>query len=130
MNYNDEEQFKQIPGFDRYEVSSLGRVINIRTGRDMVLSPTMDGILTVGLMLNGKQYRRSVKVLVARAFVEGETEIMNTPIQLDGDHKNLRADNLAWRPRWLALAYTKQFEDPPTWFFAAPVVETRTNRRY
>lgn len=96
----------------------------------MVLSPTLDGILTVGLVLNGKQYRRSVKVLVARAFVPGESEMMNTPIQLDGDQTNLRSDNLVWRPRWFALEYIKQFDDPPTWYFSAPIVETRTGTTY
>jgi hypothetical protein len=74
----------------RYEVSNFGRIYNIQTGREMVLSPTLQGILTVGLMSENhdgypnRQYRRSVKRLVAEAFVPGETDLFDTPIQLDG----------------------------------------------
>jgi len=66
-------------------------------------------ILTVGMMYCGSQFRRSVPVLVANEFVPGGTEYFDTPIHLDGDPWNARANNLAWRPRWFAVKYKRQF---------------------
>lgn len=118
------EERRVIIGFPNYEVTSFGRVFNIQTGREMVLSPNEEGILTVGLFYGDRQYRRSVKVLVARAFVLGETEIFNTPIQLDGDRYNMRADNIVWRPRWFAHRYFSQFRPPlPDWYYMGPILE-------
>lgn len=130
MDYQNVERFKPIFAFPRYEISSFGRVLNIKTQRDMVLSPTMHGVLTVGLMNDGVQYRRSVKVLVARAFVPGESSLFNTPIQKDDDQTNLNMNNIVWRPRGFAWEYTRQFHDPPTWFFSAPIIELPSNRQY
>lgn len=120
-----------IEGFWDYSISPEGEVINNKTDRIMTLSPTENGDLTVGLIKDGIQYRRSVKVLVARAFVEGETEIFDTPIQLDGNKNNLRADNIVWRPRWFAWRYTRQFEEPhPYWYNSGPVVDIMNRLRY
>jgi hypothetical protein len=97
----------------------------------MVLSPTQQGELTVGLMKDGHQYRRSVKVLVAKAFVEGYTDVFDTPIQLDGDRFNLHEDNIQWRPRWFAWEYVRQFADiPPAWFYNGPILDIVNNIQY
>jgi NUMOD4 motif len=131
-DYRKIEKRKNIEGFPRYQVSNYGRVYNRYTGRRMALSPTNFGILTVGLMRDDgdgyvRQYRRSVKRLVAEAFVPGQTEMFDTPIQLDGDRTNMRSDNLMWRPRWFAWLYIHQFEDPQDWFYSGPIFDI-TNR--
>ncbi len=77
----------------------------------MKLTMNRENILTVGLMHCGTQFRRSVPVLVANEFVPGGTEYFDTPIHLDGDPENARANNLTWRPRWFAVKYKRQF--PP-----------------
>jgi NUMOD4 motif len=118
------ESFKVIPEFPEYMVSNYGRVFNIKKGLPMTLSPTEAGDLTVGLMNQGVQHRRSVKLLVARAFVPGEDHVFDTPIQLDRDKENLAADNLAWRPRWFAWRYATQFNDPPSWAYTGPIQDT------
>lgn len=125
-----EEVFRPIEEFPDYDITNFGRVFNGHSGREMVLSPTLSGDLTVGLMKFGRQYRRSVKVLVARAFVEGEDAIANTPIQLDGNRENLRADNIVWRPRWLAWEYSRQFTNPPEWVNDGPVAEQYSGKLY
>lgn len=130
MNNIKTEESVPILGFPKYEITNMGRVINVHTKRVMKLSPTSEGILTVGLMYGDRQYRRSVKVLVAKAFVDGETEVFNTPIQLDGDRENLRADNIVWRPRPFAWEYYHQFENPPVWFFSGPILDTVNNIEY
>lgn len=118
------EKQEYIEGFPTYMVSNYGVVTNLRTGREMVLSPTMNGDLTVGLTRGGHQYRFSVKGLVARTFVPGETDIFNTPVLLDGDKYNLHVDNIVWRPRWFAWKYSRQFSHPESWYFQGPIYET------
>jgi hypothetical protein len=125
-----EEIRAPIIGFPTYEVSNLGKVYNIRTGREMVLSPTEEGTLTVGLMYDGTQYRRSVKVLVARAFVKGENDIFDTPIQLDNDKRNCRAENILWRPRGFAWEYTHQFDSSDLWYYTEPVLDIVSGEVY
>jgi hypothetical protein len=134
MRYLDEEISVPIPMFEKYHVTSHGRVLNSKTGRDMVFTPTQFGDMTVGLMRDGKQHRRSVKVLVAMMFVERpehEEEVFDTPIQLDGNRENLRADNILWRPRWFAVRYAKQFQEPiPSWHYVGPIYEVNSNWQY
>lgn len=121
--YLDTEVSESIEGFPGYEISNHGRVYNLRNGREMVLSPTMNGDLTVGLTRGGHQYRFSVKGLVARAFVEGESDEFNTPTLLDGDKYNLYFKNIVWRPRWFAWKYTRQFSHPEGWYQQGPIYE-------
>ena len=97
----------------------------------MILSPTIQGELTVGLMREGTQYRRSVKVLVATAFVDGYSDIFNTPIQLDGNKSNLNDWNIRWRPRWFAWKYAHQFSEMyPSWYYRGPIFDTTYNIQY
>jgi len=103
------ETWSQIPEFPRYSVSDHGRVRNDDTGRIMKLTMNRESILSVGMMYRGTQFRRSVPLLVAQAFVPGGTDVFDTPVCLDGDPFNVRANNLAWRPRWFAVKYKRQF---------------------
>ena len=121
---------KPIDGFPTYEITNYGRVFNSYSGREMSLSPTLYGDLTVGMMHDRVQHRRSVKVMVARAFVEGETEEFDTPILLDGNRENLQASNIVWRPRWFAWEYTRQFHHTFDWFFDKPVIDITTDTIY
>jgi hypothetical protein len=124
-------QFVPIDHFPDYYINEEGIVINSATGRDMTLSPTENGDLTVGLMRNGVQHRRSVKGIVARTFVDGYTDIFNTPIQLDGNKDNLHASNIVWRPRWFAWKYARQFVEPhPDWYYDGPIKDVNTSIRY
>lgn len=121
MEYRFDEYGKPIDEFPIYEVTNHGRVFNSHTGREMVLSPTQNGDLTVGLVRIGYQHRFSVKGLVARAFVPGGDIIYNTPTLLDGDKSNLHFSNIVWRPRWFAWKYSRQFTHPEEWYYIGPV---------
>lgn len=106
-----EEKWNIIEEFPSYKVSNYGDILNTSTGKLMKQSVNTSGVLKVGLVMGGKQYARSVKILVADAFVFGRSDIFDTPIHLDGNPHNNRADNLAWRPRWFAWKYTRQFAE-------------------
>lgn len=130
---DEEEVWAVIPNFPDYSVSSFGRVMNNDSGRIKILSLNARGDLIIGMRSPGasgqmKGYCRSVKVLVARAFVEGENEIDNTPILLDGDKYNLHWSNMVWRPRWFAIEYSKQWANPQVWWNRGPIVDRAGNQ--
>jgi len=118
----------EIADFPNYSVNKLGEVINHENGKLVRQSITHQGAVKVNLTKNGKQYTRSVKLLVATTFVKGMSDVFDTPIHLDNDQLNNNAKNLAWRPRWFAWKYTHQFQDIPDTHFKGPILEITTGR--
>lgn len=116
--------------FPMYKLNNFGTIINRNTGRILRESLTRAGDVKIGLVMDGIQYSRSVKRLVAESFVEGRDDIFDTPIHLDGDQRNNRSDNLMWRPRWFAWKYTRQFVEITIHHTRGPVVDVRTRDRY
>lgn len=110
-------------GLDNYSVSNLGQVRNDRTNRLLKQSANQSGTYKVGLVRQTGEppITLGVASLVARYFVEGETREFDTPINLDGNRANNTADNLAWRPRWFAINYHRQFKFTPV-IFSDPIV--------
>jgi NUMOD4 motif len=125
-----EEFWKPIDDFPMYEVSNFGQVCNTDTGRLLQRGLNVQGCLQVGLRVNGFRHNKSIKVLVANAFVEGRTMIFDTPIHLDGEQENVDWTNLVWRPRWFAFKYSAQFKDIPTEYFRTSVVELFSGNKY
>ena len=119
-----------IPDFPDYLISNYGEVVNKNSGRPISQSTTQKGVVKVGIVRGGTQYQRSVKVLVATAFVPGRDELLNTPIHLDGDPWNNRVDNICWRPHWLAWRYTHQFSNVTDNDHLGPLRDIETRFRY
>lgn len=105
------EQWQEIPEFPNYSVSNFGRVRTNWSDRILVTYANQSGLVQVGLMRDGKQYHRSVPLLVAKAFLPQPSGQFDTPINLDGDRHNSHVANLAWRPRWFAIKFNKQFKE-------------------
>lgn len=97
--------------FGDYSVSNRGRVRNDRSGLILSQSLTKVGASKVGLIhdYTTRQQTVGVALLVANEFLPGKSENLNTPINLNGDRSDNDVDNLAWRPRWFAIQYHKQF---------------------
>lgn len=125
-----EERWAVIEDFPTYHVSDRGRVINSDTGRVLSESQTKTGTLKIGLVMGGKQHTRSVSVLVAQAFVDGHSEVFNTPVHLDGNPKNNFVDNLVWRPRWFAWKYAHQFQEHIPGQTMGPIADIETGVVY
>ncbi|MGW8178056.1 MAG: NUMOD4 domain-containing protein [bacterium] len=124
------EEWAPIKGFPGYEVSSHGRVFNVERDRPMALLRNQHGVVNVGLTRGKVQHKRSVAVLVARAFVPRRAHpSYNTPIHLDGDRTNCRADNLMWRPLWFAREYHRQILGGHR-FDTGPIREIHTKEIY
>jgi sulfur carrier protein ThiS len=120
------EQWRPIKGFAKYSVSNYGRFRKEKTGHILVVSLNQYGVACVGLMRDGIQFHRSVPKLVADAFIPSLRGPFDTPINLDGDRLNNHVDNLAWRPRWFAVKYNRQFRDRSEWTIDLPIVDVAT----
>lgn len=106
-----------IKGFPGYSVSSDGEVYSERNKMILSQSGINNGNgLKVNLMKDGHIHTRAVRTLVQEAFPEEDVwDQANTPINVNGDVTDNRAENIAMRPRWFAWKYTRQFHEsiPP-----------------
>ena len=89
------EDWRQIAGFDRYEVSSYGRVRNRQTGRVLKLTANSRGYLAVKLTRYGVGYSHHVHTLVAAAFICPRPDGMWINHR-DGFKENNFAENLEY----------------------------------
>lgn len=106
-----QEKWRKLIDYPGYSVSEWGRVRNDETGSILTVAFTERGISFVGLMIDGRQVKRSIPVLVAKTFLpDPGNDAFNTPIHLDGNKQNCCVANLMWRPRWFAVKYHRQFE--------------------
>jgi hypothetical protein len=89
------EEWKVYPELSNYEVSSLGRVRNIKTGRILANNVDKDGYFYVGLYQDKKKYRRNIHRLVALTFIPNPD---NLPIvdHINQDRQDNRVENLRW----------------------------------
>lgn len=112
MTSVDESDWIPLEGFPGYTINFYGQVR--REANRRILIPRLNeyGVAFVGMMRDWQQCNRSLARLVACTFLGSPTDIFNTPIQLDGDPLNCRADNIMWRPRWYAVKYKRQFNEP------------------
>lgn len=90
------ERWRSIDGFEGlYEVSSFGQVRNARTKKMLKPYENEKGYLKVGLYKNGKDHKKRVNRLVARAFIENPYELPDVD-HLNGNNQDNRANNLQW----------------------------------
>lgn len=100
----DVEEWRTVPGFPRYEVSSLGRVrSNTSSGKGRLLKTALSGkgpakYLCVALAREGRSFTRLVHQLVLEAF-KGPRTKDSISRHLDGNRLNCRVGNLAWGTR-------------------------------
>lgn len=120
------EIWTPIQGFEGYEVSSMGYVRRSDNREQLSMSYTHDGSVKVNMSANKRQYTRSVRRLVAEAFVSKPNEKCDTPINLDGDPTHNWSSNLAWRPRGYAWEYAHQFSEPPHPKYNIPIYNKHT----
>jgi hypothetical protein len=113
-----------IKGFPGYSINPLGQVRKDSNGRLLQPRYNQYGVPYVGLMREWQQCIRSLPRLVALTFLDPPSDIFNTPVQIDGDPSNCRADNIMWRPRWYAVAYKQQFDDRYDYPIEEPVRST------
>lgn len=125
-----QEEWVHIPEFPGYTINNFGDVETVE-GYRLVHSPVQYDVPTVGLRQDRRTHRRAVPLLVAKAFLDDPTfdgEV--APIQLDGDRRNCRADNLMWRPLWFAIKFHKEKRETkfPNW--KQPIILVETGEKF
>lgn len=125
-----QEEWAELEEFPDYAISNFGDIANMKTGMPRKASRNQQGIYKISLYQGRRLITRSMALLVAQAFVEGQTAIFDTPIHLDGDRANYRADNLMWRPRWFAIKYHKQFRYEDFYNQNVHLVELESGKHY
>ena len=94
------EIFKDIEGYENYQVSNYGSVKSLgngKTRKEKVLKPTKnkDGYLRVGLCKQGKRKMYLVHRLVTSAFIENPNNYEEVNHK-DEDKTNNKVENLEW----------------------------------
>lgn len=125
-----DERWEPISEYPGYYVSDWGYIYSDRTEQQLSMSQTLSGIVKVNLMRDGHIHTRSVKVLVAYAFVPLTRFQGFTPINIDGNQTNNHYLNLAWRPRWFAWKYTRQFNEETPNEYNVRVINILTGDTY
>ena len=90
------EEWRVIPGSENYEVSSLGRVRSIRSGK--LLSPWLAGIGYHYIEV-GRARRTTVHRLVCETFHGPPPDGQGHVAHFDGNKLNNRPENLRWASR-------------------------------
>lgn len=100
------EEWRQIPGFPDYAVSSYGRVKRVAatpryrvTGKLLSTNPAKSGYVMVSIYVNGEHHSRSVHSIVCEAFHGPRPSDDHQVAHSDGVRSNNRADNLRWATR-------------------------------
>lgn len=94
----DNEEWRQIPMYDAYEVSNYGRVRNAKNQRMLSQRLQASGFPIVNMLKDGKIHTRLVHTLVMRAFVAEPTDGYVVR-HLDGQKVNNALTNLEYQPR-------------------------------
>lgn len=63
-----DEFWEILDGLETYAVSNYGRVVNVKSGRDLRVYTDKHGYLRVNLYRRGKKYPTLVHLLVARVY--------------------------------------------------------------
>ena len=93
------EIWKDIIGFEGiYEISNLGRIRRIKTGRILSTRRSDGWYITVTLYKDKKRYGKSLHRLVSEAFIPNP-DILPEVNHRDEDKTNNRVDNLEWCDR-------------------------------
>jgi len=96
------EEWKKLDRFPGYEVSNIGRVRSFKKGRERLLKEcsTKQGYKLVCLSINNKKFTGYIHRLVAEAFIEKNSKLLNfEKVEVnhkDKDTSNNKVENLEW----------------------------------
>ncbi|MGI4742851.1 MAG: helix-turn-helix domain-containing protein [Janthinobacterium lividum] len=101
MRFETGEQWVLIADFNRYLLSSHGKVVSLfyhRTDRQRLLKVLRPTLYPAVTLVNEKGPRQvGLNRLVAQAFLPAPTEArLRQVLPKDGNHLNVRVDNLYW----------------------------------
>lgn len=94
------EIWKDIEGYEGYQISNYGRVKSLKYGKERIRKPTKDkdGYLTVTLCKQGEKKTYKVHRLVAKAFIPNVNNYLEVNHK-DENKTNNTIQNLEWCTR-------------------------------
>lgn len=98
------ETWKQVIGYDMYQVSNLGRIRNKNTGKVLKPAYQPSGYTIVCLRKDGKNNTEPVRRIVMNAFNPIDNSNKYDIIHIDNDKTNNNVDNLKWVTRKYNMA--------------------------
>lgn len=110
----DSEEWRMIPDFPKYQVSSLGRIKNLSTNAIRQARPNHQGFPTLVLYKaeNPTRYVRQVNLLVAQTFLDPpDHHTMNSVWHKNGDLGDCRVTNLKWDTRSRVTEWNQMWRD-------------------
>lgn len=110
----DKEHWKDIPDFDKYEISDHGNVRNKRTKHILKTQIGNSGYTNVALFAKDKTIRKNIHRLVAENFISNPNELPAVN-HMDGNKRNNASTNLEWctRSQNMRHAYNNGLWEPP-----------------
>lgn len=96
VQQNSDEEWRQIPGFPRFDVSSFGRFRYRGSGNTAPIYKSQTGYARTNLTVDGLVKNVLAHRIVALAFLDQPSPEHNQVDHKDGDRMNCRADNLRW----------------------------------
>lgn len=91
------EIWKPLRDFPNYNISSEGRIMNIKTQKILATSVDAKGRLVTSVRKNGKRHTVPIGNLVAKTFL-GDCPGMDIRYK-DSDMRNVSVQNLCWSTR-------------------------------
>ena len=92
--------YAEIEGFPNYEIRSDGYVVNITNGKELKRSLYTDQHgyqrYVCCLYHEGKSKKHTIAVLLAKAFISGQSEERNSVDHIDQNSLNNNLSNLRW----------------------------------
>ena len=98
------ETWKQVIGYDMYQVSNLGRIRNKNTGKVLKPAYQPSGYTIVCLRKDGKNNTEPVRRIVMNAFNPIDNSNKYDIIHIDNDKTNNAVYNLKWVTRKYNMA--------------------------
>lgn len=99
VSLEEGEEWREVVGFPRYEVSSYGRFRNKATGRHLGGTVADNGYVHIGLFRDGFQVCKLAHRLVAETFLVRPSERHLEVNHKDKVRANNRVRNLEWSTR-------------------------------
>lgn len=103
----DGEEFKEIPGFDKYKISNFGRVTSIYS-TEKLLKPykTKYGITSYCLKKDKKACNKSAAYLMAITFLSNPRKYKYVRY-IDGNPDNIKLENIKWSKKRVKVNQTE-----------------------
>ena len=90
-----EEKFILLPFDNKYAVSNKGKILNVKSGRQLKTNVNKNGYEYVQLSTNGKRRTYRIHRLVAQCFISND-DIKPYINHIDGNKLNNDVTNLEW----------------------------------